>query len=384
MASPPLKVVHLLQGLEVGGLEMMVTQLILRMDPERYAIQVIGYDSLGPLATRLGLGGVPCRLLKRRPGVDWRYILRLAWVLQRIRPSVLHLHNPTAFFYGALAGFLARIPCVIYTEHGRDFASSKRNRYLHRFLARLTDRIVVVAEASRTVLEEEGVPGNKIVTLHNGVDAARFILGSNPWTLREKLDFSPEQPLVGIVARLDPIKNHPSLLRAWARVIQERPEARLLVIGDGPSRSALEQLTGELGIANAVRFLGVRDDVPELLALVDVAVLCSQSEGLSITLLEESAAGKAIVATAVGGNGEVIEDGCNGLLVPSGDDDALASAILGLLANPEQARTMGQAARQRFTQEFTLERMTQRYTELYLGCLAERRVTPAYPATKNL
>jgi len=128
-----------------------------------------------------------------------------------------------------------------------------------------------------------------------------------------------------------------------------------------------------------MRFLGTRDDVPELLAALDVLVLCSHSEGLSLTLLEQSAAGKAMVATAVGGNAEIIADGQSGLLVPLGDDAALAGAICGLLADPERARALGQAARLRFIREFTLGRMVSRYVALYEGCVPARLPTPDAP-----
>ena len=369
--APPLRVVHLLQGLEIGGLEIMVAHLLEGLDPRRFQSQVIGYDSLGPLAYRLGMSGIPTSLLQRRPGVDLRYIPRLARHLATIRPHILHLHNPTAFFYGTLAGRLARVPCIVYTEHGRDFASSKRNKFLHRLLARWVNRIVVVSESGRAVLQAEGVPRERIKIIHNGIDAAQFLIGEDRWGMRTRLGFDREQPLLGIVARLDSIKNHASLLRAMPRVIRAHPDATLLIIGDGSLRAELEKQAGELGLGRNLRFLGTRNDVPELLAALDVAVLCSLSEGLSLTLLEESAAGKPMVATAIGGNPEIIEDGQTGLLVPVGDEAALASAINSLLDDLERARTLGGAARLRFMREFTLARMLSRYAELYEGCARE-------------
>ncbi|MDP2835158.1 MAG: glycosyltransferase [Pseudomonadota bacterium] len=171
-----------------------------------------------------------------------------------------------------------------------------------------------------------------------------------------------------IVARLDAIKDHASLLRALPRVIQAHPNATLLIIGDGPLRADLERQTAELGLGRHVRFLGMRDDVPELLVALDVVVLCSLSEGLSLTLLEQSAAGSSMVATDVGGNPEIIEDGITGLLVPVGDEAALAGAINRLLDDPERAHAIGQAARLQFMREFTLARMVSRYVEVYEGC----------------
>lgn len=334
---------------------------------------MITYDCLGPLANQLGLAGIPCLLLRRNPGVDLRYILRLARQLRRMRPDILHLHNPTAFFYGALAGRFARVPRIVYTEHGRDFASSTRSDVLHRLLGRLIDHAVVVSESSRALLLAEGVPAKRILTIHNGIDAARFLMGEDRWGMRKRLGLARDQPIVGIVARLDPIKNHAALLRAMARLVRWHPDAVLLVIGDGPLRGELQRQVVDLGLDEHVRFLGNRDDVPELLAALDVMVLCSHSEGLSLTLLEDSAAGKATVATAVGGNAEIVEHGCSGLLVPLGDDAALADAIHDLLADPERAAALGQAARLRFMREFTVQRMVSRYVALYEDCARARR-----------
>lgn len=372
MEPRPLNVVHLIQGLETGGLENMVCQLVLRQDPKRFLHEIIGYDSLGPLAKRLEAAGVHCRLVRRNAGVDWRYLLRLTGELTRIRPHILHLHNPTAFFYGAFAGRLARIPCVFYTEHGRDSASSKHNIWLHRFLSRLVDRVVAVSDSSRVLLEREGVPSRRIVTIHNGIDTAPFLERMNRTVLRARLGFASEQPLVGIVARLDPVKNHVSLLRAMAQIIREYPDACLLVIGDGPLRGALERLARELGVAEHIRFLGIREDVPDLLAMLDVAVLCSLGEGLSMTLLEQGAAGVPVVATDTGGNPEVVEHGRTGILVPVGDDGALARAICDLLAAPDSARAMGEAGRLRILEEFAIERMATRYASLYESCVGAR------------
>lgn len=366
----PQRLVHLLQGLEIGGLEMIVVHLLEALDPSRYRIQVVCYDQLGPLAHRLGLCGIPSCLLKRRTGVDVSYIFRLAHHLAAARPDILHLHNPTAFFYGTLAGRVAQVPTIIYTEHGRDLASSKYNKILHRVLGRLVDQVAAVSESGRHLLEREGVPAGRILTLHNGIDARRFMAPADNRGVRAHLGFKEDQPLIGIVARLDPVKNHASLLRAMRRVIDTYPDATLLVIGDGPLRKDLDGLAAGLGLGRGIRFLGMRDDVPELLGALDVLVLCSLSEGLSVSLIEGCAAGKPAVATVVGGNAEIVEHGRTGLLVSLGDENTLAGAIIDLLDDPQRASSLGQAARRKFLAEFTLERMVSRYVEIYERCSA--------------
>ncbi|HWQ93951.1 MAG TPA: GT4 family glycosyltransferase PelF [Gammaproteobacteria bacterium] len=365
----PLNVVHLIQGLEIGGLEMMVVNLVEQLDRAHYRPAVCCYDTLGSLAERLTSQGTSVALVRRKPGVDLGYILRLARCLRQSGANILHLHNPTAFFYGTLAGKLARIPCIVYTEHGRDFSLSRKVRLANRVLSTMVDKVVAVAEfGKRYLVAEEGVSPARVVTIHNGIDGQRFGPHYDRDAVRASLGLAGGQPVVGIVARLDAIKNHAGLLRAMQCVAAELPSAVLLVVGDGPLRCDLESLAAGLGLGTVVRFLGARHDVPELLSAMDLFVLSSHSEGLSLTLVEASAAGRPIVATDVGGNAEVVEHGVTGLIVPADDPEALSRAMLAVLTDPVKARRMGEEGRIRFEQGFTLEAMVREYEELYASC----------------
>ncbi len=366
MQAKPVNVLHLIQGLDIGGLEIMVINLLERLDRARYRPAVCCFDTLGSLAPQLSEKGIEVHLLKRNPGVDLFYIVRLARFLRKTNTQILHLHNPTAFFYGALAGKLAGIPHIIYTEHGRDFSSSRKVKFANRMLSRLVDKIVTVAKFGKCYLvEEEGVSEGRITTIHNGIDGMRFGLVPDKPELRSSLGLKEDQVVIGIVARLDPIKNHAVLLKAMQQVAASKPNAILLVIGDGPLRGDLESQSKVLGLESNVRFLGARQDVPDLLHLLDLFVLCSHSEGLSLTLIEACAAAKPIIATDVGGNSEVVEHGVNGLIVPSDQPEALAKAMMDLLDDPDEARCMGKLGRQKFEQEFTVDGMVQAYEALY-------------------
>ena len=361
-----LRLVHLVQGLDIGGLEQTVASLVLSLDPISFQSRVVCYDALGSLVPRLEQSGVEVRLLKRKPGVDLGYVARLASCLLRQHVDLLHLHNPTAFFYGALAGRLARVPAIVYTDHGRDLESSQRNRLFHWLLSRMVDQVVAVSESARQQLVEcEGVPAARVMVIHNGIDAERFARRDRRNEVRTSLGLRDGRPTIGVVARLDRVKNHALLLRAMTRIVECLPAAILLIIGDGPLRSELESLAIEFGVHEHVAFLGARDDVPDLLSALDLIVLPSVSEGLSLTLIEACAAGKAIVATDVGGNREVIEHGVNGLLVSSDDEEALASAAIGVLTDATRAATMGAAARRRSEAEFSLDTMVAQYVALY-------------------
>ena len=361
---------HLIQGLEIGGLEMMVVNFLQRLDRSRFSPIVCCFDTLGDLTSKITDEGIPVHLVQRRPGVDLAYIFRLATFLRETKPQILHLHNPTAFFYGTLAGKLARVPRIIYTEHGRDFSSSYKVRLVNRILGKLVDQVVTVAEyGKRYLTEREGIPAGRIINIHNGIDAGRFAAEYDVTAIRTALGLSVDQAVIGIVARLDPIKNHALLIKAMVKIAPDKPDTVLLIIGDGPLRQELEALHSELGLADHVRFLGARNDVPELLSALDVFVLCSNSEGLSLTLAEASAAARPIVATDVGGNSEVVEDGVTGIVVPPKDPGALANAILKILNDPVLKRQMGQAGRKRFEQQFTLDGMVSAYQDLYIACL---------------
>jgi sugar transferase (PEP-CTERM/EpsH1 system associated) len=369
----PIHVLHLIQGLGVGGMETMLLNMISHLDGSRFKTSVCCFDRLGPLAYQVEQKAAEVTLLKRKTGFDWRYPQRLASHLKSRNVQVLHLHNPTAFFYGALAGKLARVPCVVYTEHGRDLSSGWKVKLAHRWIARMVDRIVVVAEHGRRVLsQEEGVDKSKIELIYNGIDGQRFDRAHHAdqfESIRKGLGLNPDTKVIGFVGRLAPIKNHAVLLKAMRKVVEDVPNVALLLIGDGPLKAEIESMVKEFGLDKQVSILGTRTDIPELMSIMDLFVLPSFSEGLSLTLIEACAAGLPIVATRVGGNEEVVVDQLNGLTVPSNDQEALAKAITSLLSDVETSRKMGNNARERFEERFTLQDMVQKYQDLYTFCL---------------
>ena len=364
-----INVLHLIQGLEIGGLEIMVVNLLERIDRSQYRPSICCYDSLGSLSQGLPEKGIGVHLLRRRPGIDYLYPFKLARHLRKSKINILHLHNPTALFYGTLAGKIARTPCIIYTEHGRDFSSSFKVKIANSLLSRMVDRVVVVAEhGKRYLVEHEGVNEKKIIKIYNGIDSKKFGTRQEVTLIRRELGITDDQSVIGIVARLDPIKNHACLIKAMKTVAARLPTAVLLVIGDGSLRTELESLTTNLGLQGHIKFLGARSDIPELLSVLDVFVLSSFSEGLSLTLIEACAAAKPIVATNVGGNAEIVKHQSNGLLVPSDQPEDLARAILEILPHDAKAKLMGEKGRKKFEEEFMLDVMVKKYEDLYESC----------------
>ena len=347
----------------------MVVNLLERIDRSRYRPSICCYDSLGSLSQGLPEKDIGVHLLRRRHGIDYLYPFKLARHLKKSKIKILHLHNPTALFYGTLAGKIARTPCIIYTEHGRDFSSSIKVRIANSLLCKIVNRVVVVAEhGKRYLVEHEGVNERKIFKIYNGIDPQKFGRTHSGKVIRSGLGLHDDQSIIGIVARLDPIKNHTCLIRAMKIIVTRLPRTVLLIIGDGALRSELEGLTANLGLQDHIKFFGARSDIAELLSMLDVFVLSSLSEGLSLTLIEACAAAKPIVATDVGGNAEIVKHQSNGLLVPSDRPEDLAEAILEILSHEVKARLMGEKGRKKFQEEFTLNVMVKKYEDLYESC----------------
>jgi len=360
----------------VAGAEMLVHQLVRRLGDD-FDFSVLLLDDIGPLGEDLRERGIPVEVLGRRPGVDVGLGRRLGAALRNQRTDVVHAHQYTPWFYAGLgaAWGLGR-PRMIFTEHGRHYPDVRRPKRVafNRLLAPVTDGLVAVSGFIRDCLRDnEGLPEDRIRVLYNGIEPERFEAVPDRAALRGELGVGPEDPVVGIAARFAPVKDHATLLRAFVRVREALPAAKLVLAGDGPLREDLERQAAEAGIVEAVRFLGVRADVPALLKTWDVFCLSSLSEGTSVTLLEAMASGVPAVTTAVGGNPEIVEEGVTGLLAPRGDDESLGRALVELLSDRDRAVAMGEAGRARLRERFTFDGMARGYADLYAELAAGGR-----------
>src|SRR4051794_34739374 len=322
---------------------------------ERAAALEVPVRLVGPLP--LGLGGA-------------RGVPALARLLRRERPAVFHAHmsSPVACKWGLAAAVAARVPAVLGTGQGGGYEPPDRSPYWQlRVLARRGGRYPAlspdIAPGGGGGL---GWPRAKIDVVYNAVDLARVEVEAPPG-LREQLGGSDARPLVLTPARLDAQKGHRVLFEAIAQI----PEATFLLAGEGPERKPLEALAAELGIAGQVRFLGRREDVPQLLAACDVFALPSLYEGSSLAVLEAMAAGIPVVSSAIGGTDEVIEGGRSGLLVPPGDSDALAAALRRVLGDPGLRTSLAARARERVEDGLTREQMAARVSGVYRELLGE-------------
>ncbi|MCX5659300.1 MAG: glycosyltransferase [Planctomycetota bacterium] len=361
---------QVLHRLQVAGAEVLAADLARRLR-DRFDFVFLCLDGVGPLGEALAAEGFPVEDLRRRSGIDLALARRLRAAVRDHGVELLHAHQYTPFFYAALSRRLAADPPILFTEHGRHYPDQRKLRHVlfNRLLLRRGDRVTAVGGfVKKALVGNEGIRASRIEIVRNGIDPQRFVFDPRPSTraaVRMELGLASDQPVVLQVARFHPVKDHTTAVRAVAEVVEELPGAALLLAGDGPERAHIEALAAQLEIAPNVRFLGVRSDIPRLMAAADVFMLSSLSEGISVTLLEAMGCALPIVATDVGGNAEVIGNDEAGLLSPRERPAPLADNILRLLRDASLRQRLGQAGRQRLLGQFTQDRMHARYAELY-------------------
>lgn len=368
----PLRVCYLIDRLYPGGTESQLLALLRHLDRARVQPYLCLLD--GADATSRALEPDDCPVLRlsvrslHRP-----HALAQAWrfgrFLRRERIDVLQVYFPDSTYFGTTVARLARVPRVVRTRFNLGYWINGIQRRLEWLFGRWSDATVTNCEACRDVLRaDEGLAPERIVVLENGVDVHRFArcIPLHPKRLPRR---------VGLVANLRPVKDPEQFLRAAHTLTKTYPDATFHFAGDGELRPRLEGLIRELNLAGRVFLRGSVQDVPAFLAEMDIAVLCSLSEGLSNAVLEYMAAGRAVVATAVGGNPQLIENGVNGLLVPPAKVGALTAALDRLLGDPGLAARLGGAARRRVEERYSMEARARRFEAFYAQLMGHAATT---------
>jgi len=333
----------------------------MRLDRERFDPEVACF-ALDAFEEELAAAGRTVHVVPKRRAFDVGLLVRLVRLLRSRRVRIVHCHDIQSATYGTLAARITRRRTVL-TVHGLGIFRQKRTKTLIPRLFRRMDRVVFVGHWLEAAAADMGYAARNPVVIHNGVDLEAYSPAPADPALREEFAIPADAPVIGTVGNLRPVKDTPCLLRAFAALPE--PNAVLLIVGDGEEGPALQALAGELGVAERVRFLGRRDDVRRLLPLLDVFVLSSQTEGISVALLEAMACGRPAVVTDTGGNPEVCIAGETGLLVPVGDPEALSRSLAELLGSRDRRHAMGEAARARVEREFAMSAMLRSYEEVY-------------------
>jgi glycosyltransferase involved in cell wall biosynthesis len=365
----PIRVGLIVHIMQVAGAEVLVRETIRRLDG-RIVPTIFCLDAVGQIGEEMIRDRVELVCLNRKPGRDWRVSSRLARAIDERQIEVLHAHQYSPFFYAALARTLCLFrPKLILTEHGRHYPDrvSPLRRAVNRLaLDRMANAVTACCHFSAVGLSHtDGFAGARIEIIENGIEVGDYEPSGSKEKAKKKVGLDPVRKYIVHVARHHPVKDQPTLLRAFARAAPNLSEVDLLMVGGGPLRGELENLAVELRIVDRVKFLGIRADIPDLMRAADVFALTSLSEAASLTLLEAMASGLPVVVTAVGGNPEIVRHEREGLLFPRGDASACAAAFCRLFAEPSFSEQLGAAGRARATEKYQLSQTVENYYRLY-------------------
>jgi glycosyltransferase involved in cell wall biosynthesis len=366
-----------------GGAEHLALLAATRLDRDRFESTLcvsrwpppaseVDDEALKAALARLERSGTRLLALRRRRKLELAAWVRLARFLRRERVDVLHAHKFGSNVWGTLAGSAARVPVLLAHEHTWSYEGQPLRRFLDReLIARRADRFIAVSrEDQRRMVAVEHIDPARTLFIPNGIPPPPAPSGRD---VRAELGIAPGVRVVGTVGVLRAQKAHHLLLRAASELARSGRPVAVLIAGQGAEQGAIESLARELGIADRVHLLGFREDVSDVLAALDVAVSCSDFEGSPLAVMEYMEAARPIVATAVGGVPDLIENGVHGLLVPPRDSHALAAAIASLLADPRRAHALGANARARRRSEFDIDTFVGRLEDLYEELVEQSR-----------
>ncbi len=387
--SRRVKVMYIITKLGIGGSSYYTLALSSKINPDRYeTVLVKGFEKedegdmmrfFNSSQVRLILVPVLCREI--HPVKDLLAFVQLWRIIKAYRPDIIHTNSTKAGVLGRLAGRMIGVPVIIHTIHGHVFHSyfnpviSYLFRLIERFSALCSHKVITVGELQRRdILQYKVGNSRKVISIPIGLELEPLLTCERyRGQLKRELGLDENILVVGIVARLFPVKGHDLFLEAAAKVQKEFSPVKFIIVGGGELEEPLKHKVKKLQMERDVFFLGYRGDLPEIYADLDVVVLSSYNEGLPVSIIEAMAAAKPVVATEVGGVRELVQHEETGYVVPPGNANALAEAILKLIKDPSKRHVMGTQGRQHVNSQFTLERMLQAMDCLYLQMLEEKR-----------
>jgi glycosyltransferase involved in cell wall biosynthesis len=356
-------IIQFIYSFQLGGSEIYATNISKQIDQSKFKIIVFAMDKGGLLENDLKTYGITSLVVHRPNRFSPALFIKIYRLYQRYHPKVIHTHHFTQLLYGAPAAKLLGAR-VIHTEHSIEQFKRPRIRFAMKCLSYLCHKVTIIGEeGAQYLIHKVGIPASKVEVIPTGVDTT--LCTESRDSIRGELHLSLEDRVAIIVARLSPEKNHLFLLETFRKVLNRMPIAKLLIVGEGTEEANIRRLIETLGIEKHVRLLGARRDIPRLLSACDLFTLSSTREGLPIAILEAMAAGLPVVSTDVGDVRMAVKDGVNGILVPSGDSERYADAVLELLTDSDKRNEYGRKGRELVLQNYSLEAMVKRYDELY-------------------
>ena len=371
---PPLSVVHVVNSLRMGGLENGLVNLINRTPENQYKHSIVCLTDYDDFCKRIKREDAAIYALHKKPGKDISWYFRLHKILKTLKPDIVHTRN-LATIESHIVALLSGVRGRVHSEHGWDMqdlnGANRKYRLLRRLVSPLIARFIPLSkELENYLVDTISVPKRKVSRICNGVDSERFMPGIKRGIL-PFIEAPDETVVVGCIGRMQTVKDPMNLVNAFTTIIRDYPDTRqkirLVMIGDGPVLKEAQEMLRSLNLGDIVWLPGHRDDIPELLQQFDIFVLPSKAEGISNTILEAMSSGLPIVATRVGGNYELIEEGENGVLVPASDSDALAAAIFQYTKDDELCARHGARSRKIVEESFSITGMIAKYMEIYDG-----------------
>jgi len=365
----------------LGGVETHILIFAKRLDKKRFNLNIV-CPSEGNLTSEMRRLDIKPTIIDVRKKSNFRAIPQLIRIMKAQNIDIVQTYGLRAMFFGHLAAKLAKVKVTVSDVQILLRARHKINRFkamlsfiINKSLSIFTDKIIAASDAIKRDLVAYGhINPQKIVTIYNAIDLYNFKTSQSSNRIKEELKIGLDSCVVGIVARLVPEKAIDVFIKAALKVVNKIPQTTFLIVGDGPLRGILEGLVSKLGLRPNFIFTGFRTDVPNLISVFDVGVLSSIFEGFGYVILEYMAQGKPVVATGVGGIPEIVEDKETGLLVPAGNPELLAEAIISLLQDKDKAREMGLAGRAMVKLKFSAEKMVEEFERLYLLFAQEKKL----------
>ncbi|PKG92996.1 glycosyltransferase [Paraglaciecola sp. MB-3u-78] len=361
-------ILHLTYDMRIGGTEMVIKNLIEGSDPDLFDMSIFCIETpIGPWGIEMQNAGLPITATSRKPGFDISLIFAIRKHLKANNINLLHCHQYTPWVYGVLAAFGTKTK-VVFTEHGRFYPDSStwKRKLINPWLARITKHITAISQATKQALVDfENLPKERVEVIYNGIAPLTPPSTLELLELRRELGLSSKEICIGTIARFDPIKNHLMMLQAFKLCLDSGLPLKLLIVGDGEMRETIEAEIVTLDIQDKVILTGYKDSPQTYLALMDIFLLSSFSEGTSMTLLEAMSLGKPCIVTDAGGNKEVIQNGENGTVTENDSTQQFAKAILTLINDSSLYNQYHQASHRRFDLCFEASIMVSQFEKMY-------------------
>jgi len=372
-SKPPIHVLHIMHHMKMGGVEHLVYDMTNAFSNLNIKTTICCLDGiLGELGEELQKKGIKIIVLNRKPGFDLNLILSLSKIIKELAPDIIHAHQYTPWFYGITASILAKKKETIFSEHGRLYPDRLRiKRVIYNRLILLPYTKIITVDSNHlknALIKYEKIPAKRITILPNGIKLEPFsqVNEKNRIIKRKELGIKEDEFAIGMIARLDPIKDHKSLILAFKKVYASHPNIKLFLAGKGPLYEDIKSLIEQLGLKDRVFLLGYYEDLYGLLSALDLYILSSHLESAPLGVMEAMAAGLPVIATNAGGTGEIILDGKDGFLVPPRDPDKMAEAIIKVLNDPKKAKEMAKKGKEKVYNYYFFDRMINDYKNLYL------------------